>query len=93
MTVEAMLARISSREIAEWRAYEQEFGPLGRDRDDWNTALLAHTIASAFGGKEAKKLKLQDFVLDWGSKRKQTPAEQLELLKGLAAKQNKKGSK
>lgn len=29
MTVEEMLYRVSSRELSEWMAYEQAFGPIG----------------------------------------------------------------
>lgn len=34
MTVEEMLARISSQELAEWRAYEKAFGPVGHQYSD-----------------------------------------------------------
>ena len=34
MTVEEMLSRISSAEIAQWQAYEKAFGPIGHQYSD-----------------------------------------------------------
>lgn len=80
MTVEGLLARISSRELAEWAAFEQEFGPLGLERGDWQAAQ----VAQAIGGDG--KTKLGDVVLRWGRKRRQTGAEQLAIFRALASR-------
>lgn len=77
------MARISSRELTEWAVFEQEFGPLGQVRGDWQAALVAHTVASAMGGKERPKFK--DFLLSWAPRRRQTGEEQLQIFKALAS--------
>lgn len=64
MTVGQLLAGIDSRELAEWAAYERMHGPLGQQRDDQLTALVASTVANAFrdGGKVAQ---VSDFLPTW----------------------------
>lgn len=86
MTVAELLARTTSHELTEWRAYEQSFGPLGPERGDWNAATVAHVVAAANAGKRAKRLKITDFLLTWGRKR-QTGDEMLATLKTLQARQ------
>lgn len=86
MPVGELLARTSSRELAEWQAFEREYGPLGPERGDWQAASLAHVFATLLGGKAARRLKLKDFVLKWGGGGRQSPDEQLNLLRALAAR-------
>lgn len=86
MTVEELLARISSRELAEWAAFEQEHGPLGLERGDWQAAVVAQAIAGD------GKTKLSDFVLRWGRKRRQTGQEQLAIFKALASRGGGRGN-
>jgi len=50
---------MSSREISEWRLYE-EVEPFGERRADYRTASICHTIAAANGAKDTK---LEDFLL------------------------------
>jgi len=80
MTVEGLLASVSSRELAEWAAYEREFGPIGLERGDWQAAVVASTVSAAAGGKAS----IKDYVLRWG-RRRQTGAEQLAIFKALAS--------
>lgn len=79
MTVEELLRRISARELTEWAVFEQEYGPLGLERGDWQAAAVAQALAGD------RKARLADFVLRWGRKRRQTGQEQLALLRALAS--------
>lgn len=92
MPVGELLARTSSRELAEWQAYEREFGPLGPERGDWQAAMLAHTFAAVMTGKQGRRLKLSDFLLRWRAPRRQTPEEQLNIFRALAQKQETRGN-
>jgi hypothetical protein len=80
--VEELLARVTSRELTEWAAFEREYGPLGPERGDWQAAVVAHTVAMVNGAKNAK---LSDFLPRWNGGRKQTAEEQLALFRGLAS--------
>lgn len=79
MTVEELLGRISSRELTEWAVFEQEYGPLGLDRGDWQAAQV---VQATVGDGKAK---LADYVLRWGRKRRQTGQEQLAIFRALAS--------
>jgi len=85
MTVGELLARTSSHELSEWRAYEREFGPLGPERGDVHQALISHTIAASLSTGKTK-FRLADFLPRW-TRRRQTPAQQLEVLRAFAARQ------
>ncbi len=78
MTVEELLTRISSSELAEWAAFEQEFGPIGLERGDYQAAVAAY---ASVGNPKAK---LEDFLLSWGRRRSQSGQEQLNILKAMA---------
>jgi hypothetical protein len=67
-------------------AYEREHGPLGPERGDWQAANLAYTFAMVMAGKKARKLKLTDFLLKWGGRKRQSSEEQLNIFRALAAK-------
>lgn len=58
MTRAEMLERISSAELTEWRAYERVSGPLGGERADAQSALVAYYIVSALGVKGVRPDKL-----------------------------------
>ncbi|PIB03927.1 hypothetical protein B1C81_35360 [Streptomyces sp. HG99] len=60
-----LLARISSSELAEWRAFEQLTGPLGGARGDVQAALIASVIAGANRGKGQRAPKVSDFMPRW----------------------------
>jgi hypothetical protein len=71
MPVRELLARMSSRELTEWMAYERITGPLDpRLRADLSAGIIAATIANANGSK----LKAKDFIPEW-FKRPKTPEE------------------
>lgn len=87
MPVGELLARTQSRELAEWRAYESEYGPLGPERGDWQAANIAYTVAVMAAGKKGKRLKVTDFVLKWAPKRRKSAEEMLNVFRALQAKQ------
>ena len=45
MTVEQMLAVVSSTELAEWEAYERAFGPIGKTYADETLATISDTLS------------------------------------------------
>ncbi|WP_083828978.1 DUF4035 domain-containing protein [Parafrankia sp. EUN1f] len=85
MTVGELLARIDSKELTAWAAYEQVNGPLGPLRGDYQAALIAATITNMLAGKKAGQKKLNDFLLEW-DRRPQTWQEQLELVRAMNAR-------
>lgn len=62
---------MSSEELTEWIAYDQ-IDPIGREREDLNTAVVASTIANVYRGDRAP-FTLQDFVIQY---EEPTPEEQ-----------------
>lgn len=74
MTVGEMLARISSRELSEWAAYEQLTGPLGGRRGDVQAAIIAATVANAQRSK-GRALLPKDFIPKWDKPKAMTPEE------------------
>lgn len=68
-----MLARMSSREITEWMAYERVTGPLDvRLRGEIAASIIAATVHNAAGAKT--RAKPSDFMPSW-FKRRKTPQE------------------
>lgn len=84
MTVRELLARIDSRELSEWVAYEQITGPLGPERSDIHAGIIAATIANSNRGKGSKKAKPADFIPKW-DKPKQDTAQQLTAIQQINA--------
>lgn len=56
--MDAMLDRMSARDVAEWQAYAT-LDPFGEERADFRAAIIACTVASAMG---AKRCKPSDFM-------------------------------
>jgi len=71
-----LLARIDSRELAEWVAYERVAGPVGPERADVLSAIVASTVANAMRGKRGKAFKLSDFTVRWDDPARWQQAEQ-----------------
>ncbi len=75
---------ISSREFAEWLAFDRTH-PIGWERFDTAAALIAMVTASAWGGK--RKFKMEDFQLHWGRQTKASAvmveAKSRALLQGM----------
>ena len=80
--------------MAEWEAFNV-LEPIGEERRDYRFSYLMSTISniaiSAFGGKNPKLTKVQDFEFMWDGK-KQKPSQSTESMKNvLMGLVNKKG--
>ena len=84
MTVEDLLSRISSRELAEWMAYEQVEGRLGPGRADIHAGIIAATVANANRAK-GRAARPQDFIPRWDRRRVQSVEEQVKVAYRLNA--------
>lgn len=68
-----LLARVSSRELSEWMAYERITGPLDeRWRADYRSAIVAATVANSVSTKG--RAGPRDFMPEW-DRRPKTPEE------------------
>ncbi|MGH3780698.1 MAG: phage tail assembly protein T [Pseudonocardiaceae bacterium] len=65
MTVRELLARVTSRELSEWMAYEQVAGPLGSKRIDYAAALISAVLANVNSSAKSKAFSIDDFMVDW----------------------------
>jgi hypothetical protein len=83
MTVADLDSRLSSAELTEWIAFENITGPLGRRRQDIQSATIAATIANANRGKGGRKFKLSDFLIPYGRSDKKSPEQMLAAIKSL----------
>lgn len=83
MTVQELLARISSRELAEWAAYFK-LEPFGEERADVRAALVAATVANTARNpkKRRRPFTAQDFMprFELKQERRQTWQEQLRIV-------------
>jgi len=82
MTVREAQARMDAREFAEWLAYERLTGPLGGERGDLHTAIVAATVHNMWAKKPKK---LRDFIPEW-HKRPKSWQEQLVTLDSILRK-------
>ena len=63
MTVQELLSRVSSRELAEWMAFF-ELEPWGTEVEDWRAGLIASTVANANRDQKRRRrpYEPQDFM-------------------------------
>lgn len=94
MTVARARREIDSHEFAEWIAY-YGLEPLGDERADWHAALITSTLANIWRDpkKRRRPWPLEDFVLRFGERVKQTAQEaemlMTDWLRRIGAKQRK----
>lgn len=83
-----LLARMSGEELADWMAYEELHGPLGPGRSDWQTAVIAATVANTVPRRKGRaRAKVTDFLIKWkGSRAERQTAEQSEAVGRQLAK-------
>jgi hypothetical protein len=82
MTAAEVRRRHTPLDIARWRAWEEENGPmLLHERIDAAAQLIAYNVHAAGGGKEAP----ERFRINWRS-RALTPDQQVSWLRALAAR-------
>lgn len=60
-----MLAEISPRELAEWRAFA-ELEPFGESRADLRAAQVSGTLANIFRKQGSDVMPMQDFIMRVG---------------------------
>ena len=82
MSVREAQEKIDGEEFTYWMAYNK-LDPIGREREDYQTALVAHTVASV---NSKKRLKLEDFLLKFDEDRQAMtdPKQIFKHFKGLA---------
>lgn len=73
VSVADLLAKLSAKEIMEWRAMEKINGPYGGVRDDMLSADMKMMYASAHGVKSAK---ISDYMMF--TERKEQTEEEME---------------
>lgn len=81
MTVEELLSKVSSLELAEWMAFYR-IEPWDTFRDDWHFGMLASVMANAWRGKGSKRFKPKDFIPKF-HKRRQGWQEQLTIVRQI----------
>lgn len=64
MTVAEVHEKVSGEELRWWMAYNR-ISPISKDRDDYNSALIAQAIYNVNRGKN-KPLKIDEVKLKWG---------------------------
>lgn len=87
MTVNELLGRMSSREIAEWQAFERIEGPLGGLRADMHAAMVVAAVVNANRSKGPGK-RPADFLPRWDVdvKREQTSEQMWAAAKTITAR-------
>jgi len=82
MTVRELLARIDSRELAEWMAF-YGIEPFGGVRGDLQAGVIASTIANVNKGKRGKAFTPGDFM-PLMKKPKQSEDEMINIMNAMA---------
>ena len=86
--VEALLRRMTSKQFRAWEMY-YEVEPFGELRADYRAASIVQILFNVNRGKDQKPITLDECLLKFGEplqeKKKQTPQQQFNLLKLLAA--------
>lgn len=78
MSVRELLAKVDSRELAEWMAY-YTLDPFGSVRTDLNAGVIAATVANAHKGKSGRPFQPADFM-PFVEKEEQTEDEMKAIL-------------
>lgn len=84
-TVDELLDHTSSRELAEWQAFEQIEGPLGGLRGDVHAAMVCSAIYNANRGKGSRERKPADFLPRWDkpAREPQSPEDMLAAVQSM----------
>ena len=77
---------LGSGELTEWKAY-YAIEPFGQERDNFNTAMVAATVAN-FSGKLRTAKKLEDFMFIHPEKKRQSETQKTLLALQAMAKKN-----
>jgi len=92
MTVRDLLDRIDSRELSEWIAFFR-IEPLPSEKADWRHGHLSQTIVNALVGGKNRRVKIADFIPEWGKKieKGKSPEHMKAIMKAFTVSHN--GSK
>jgi len=84
-TVNELEQTLGSGELTEWKAY-YSIEPFGQERDNWNTAMVAATVAN-YSGKLRTAKNIDDFMLIHPQiKRDKETKKTLLMMKAMAKK-------
>ena len=86
VNVDAMLRSLTAKQFIEWECYAR-LEPFNELRADQRAALIASTVYNMAVARKDRR-KLEDFLLTFEERepaKKQTPKQQFELMKILAA--------
>ena len=84
--VDQFLSELSSRQVAEWLAFEQVAGPVGQAHDDILAGVVASTVANVNRDpkKRQKAYQPSDFVR-WDVPEPDTPQQMWSKIAALTA--------
>jgi len=83
-----MLDSIPIELFHEWIAYNC-IDPIGEDRKDWRSALVACTIANSMRTKRGRRLRISQFMPKFGPRPRQTWQQQKAIFKAFASVHNR----
>lgn len=96
------MEQLTSEQLSEWEAYDR-LEPIGRQRDDYRTALLCSVVTNIARsvwhkkGTKPKMTTINDFLLQWGvesqttnASKKQSVEEMKSILQAIAIHHRKK---
>lgn len=82
-TVGELEDELGSGEFSEWKAY-YNIEPFGQERDNWNAAQIASTVANC-SGRTKKTMQIHDFMFAHPDvKRARETKQTLSMIKALA---------
>ena len=70
---------LSGRELTEWQAFEAIDGPIGNQRADLRSGIVAATVANCHRSSKSAAFKPQDFM-PFVERPKQSPEAMAEML-------------
>ena len=85
-TVSELEQTLGSGELTEWKAY-YSIEPFGQERDNWNTAMVAATVAN-YSGKVKIAKNIDDFMLIHPKIKKDKETKKTLLMMQAMAKKN-----
>ena len=84
-TVSELEQTLGSGELSEWKAYYL-IEPFGQERDNWNTAMIAATVAN-YSGKLRVAKNIDDFMFIHPQvKRDKETMKTLSIMQAMAKK-------
>jgi len=76
------LARVDSKEIAEWQAY-YKINPFGEIRDDMRMARICSILYNSWRGKGSQSMSESDFMFEFGKAEKTVDEDMVKAMFGV----------